>query len=195
MKRIIFIGLFVIAPFSYSTVQVYSTSIWGDSNCSNCVEIDLNAMNLDFDPGLFTDQSLYAVLGKDGKTGYFIRGRLTDKGLIVAKYGGLSGYREKDPALKLLVGINVGENWIISDRVSVKHIETLNTGEEIVFLEPIYQLDLLEYVVSVAQEEYDEAQKAKQEAESWEQVYDANIRYQSKRKFLENAKIVQEIVL
>ena len=134
MKWIVFIGLFVITPFSYSDDSMHTRLVLGGAvGCSDCVDLDLKSLNLDFDPGLLTGQSVQVVLEKEGVAGYMIRGQMTDKGFVITLFGGLSSGLNKDSSLRMSIRTNLGHT--ISDQVSIKQIHTVGR-HDIAFLKP-----------------------------------------------------------
>ena len=150
MQKIIFIGLLILSPLSYSEDSAHTRLVLGGvAGCSDCVDINLNSLNLNFDPGFLTAQSVQVVIGKSGgfEPGYMIRGKLTDKGLVIVLFSGLSHYLKKDslPQNPWRMFIRTDLGRIITDKVIINQVRTVNEFD-IAFLQPIYNTSYLEQV-------------------------------------------------
>ena len=178
MKHIIFLILFVTVPVSYTA-----------DTANKQQDISINFIDWG-KVGRFTGEYVYVVL-KDRKTHFTIyslqKGQLTETGFVIVNFEELS-YYISNPTARL--SIQTDSVRTISDQVVIKYI---SSKDNIIVLEPTYNVEALEHEVATVKQEYDEAQKAWQEADD---TLKPQIKAVREQKFahLENAKKILEII-
>ena len=155
MKHIILLFLFVIAPVSYAED---TTNKQEDTNVDRSVNLNFNLGPLTGEDVHLTGEDVYIMLNNKRHSGLHIasieKGQLTGTGLVIADFEKLQPYLKSDSAR---ISIQTASGKTISNRVSIKYLSSL---DNLIFLEPEYNLQVLEQEVTTVQKKYEKAQKA-----------------------------------